>query len=232
MLDLKTARETASRHGWLSLTPPAFQRVVLERTKLRRLKAKEALHYTGDDSIGMYGLAGGCLKVMVSAGEHGPYLVHMMWPGAWLGEGPSITGRPRVVTMTATADCDLLFLPRSSIHEIVQADPAFWPLFVIPLQDHFEVALVAVADAMLPSHLKRLAAALLRLGGLRGGFTVDVSGHIDLDISQEELAVMTNVTRPTAGSGLRKLAEKGLVDVGYARLTLVDVAGLQALLAE
>ncbi|MCY1740966.1 Crp/Fnr family transcriptional regulator [Ensifer sp. SL37] len=137
-----------------------------------------------------------------------------------------------MVTPIATECCDLLFLSRAAIHEIVRIEPRFWSLFLIPQQNLFELAVLAVADTMLPSHLKRLIATLLRLGGARSGPAKDAPGRIDLAFSQEEIAVMTNVTRPTAGRALRRLAANGLIEVGYGRLTLTNIVGLQALLEE
>lgn len=228
MLELKEARRLASEAGWLKDAPPSFQRIVLERTSPRSLKAGETLHYSGDDSIGMYGLLRGRLKVFVSAENHGPYLVHLLRPGDWIGEGPSITGRPRVVTPTASGDCELLFLARTAIHDIVAREPAYWGLFVLPLQGHFELAVGALADLLLRDHTKRIAAAILRLGGRRSG-SAEERSRIEIDVSQEEIAIMANVARTTAGAALRDFATAGLIALAYGKIILLRPAKLRAL---
>ena len=229
MLDLNEARRTATERGWLSLTPPAFQQSVLKRTSLRTLKIGETLHYAGDDSIGIYGILTGRLQVELAGENTDPFLIHVLRPGAWIGEGPSITGRPRVVTLTAATACELLFLPQTAASDIVMQDPASWRFFVIPLQWHFETALGAIGDMVLRDYNKRIVASLLRLGGLRTG-EAPPRGRIEIEVSQEEIAVMTNVARVTAGLVLRKLAKAGLIELGYGQITLLAPARLQTMM--
>ena len=231
MIEPGKVRQRIAGTGWLSLTPPAFQRSVLERAMPRQLKAGETLHFTGDDSTGMYGVLTGRLRVTISGDEHGPYLVHMLRPGSWIGEGPSITGRASVVTPTAAVTSELLFLPLAAINEIVRRDPAHWRFFIIPLQDHFELSVGAVADLVQRDYVKRIAASLLRLGGCRTG-AASRRSKIEIDASQEEIAIMANVARTTAGSVLRDLARKGVIEVGYGRITLLAPARLRAILAD
>jgi CRP-like cAMP-binding protein len=177
----------------------------------------------------MYGVAIGKLRVAISAAEHGPYFVHLFGPGAWIGEGPSITGRPRVVTPTAEEDCRLLFLPQAAIHELVLREPALWRFFVLPLQGHFELAVGALADALLRDPTKRTIAALLRLGGRRIGL-VSAADPVEIPVSQDEIAVMANIARTTASLVLADLAKAGLVKIGYGKLTLLSSPRLRAML--
>ena len=229
MPELTKARLFAAEIGWLKGAPPEFRAAVLERTRLRTLKAGEVLHFSGDDAIGMYGLTQGRLRVGLSAEEHGSYFVHLLRPGDWIGEGPSITRRPRVITPTASCACELLFLPRAGVHEIVSKEPAFWPFFVSPLLGHFELALGIIADLLLRDHRKRIAASLLRLAGCRAG-PVASRGRIEIDASQEDIAIMANVARNTAGLTLREFAAAGLIEVGYGKATLLQPRKLRAML--
>ena len=231
MLDLKGARQAAGEIGWLGLTPPAFRDSVLERTALRAMKAGETLHYVGDDAIGMYGVVAGRLRVNISAEDHGPYLVYLMRPGAWFGEGPSVTGGPRILTPSAAVDTQLLFVPLGGLHEIVLRNPAYWRFFFIPLLEHTEIALGALSDLMLRDHTKRLVASLLRLAGSRTG-QPKPRGKIEIEASQEEIAIMANVARTTANSVLRKLAKDGLIEVGYGQVTLLSASRLRAMIAD
>ncbi|MCG4691362.1 hypothetical protein, partial [Phocaeicola vulgatus] len=74
-----------------------------------------------------------------------------------------------MATLTAACDARLLFLPQRAIHEIVNRQPAHWRFFVVPLQGHLELAVGALADALMRDHTKRTIASLLRLGHVREG---------------------------------------------------------------
>jgi CRP/FNR family transcriptional regulator, cyclic AMP receptor protein len=231
MPELKQARDVAAQTGWLSRTPETFRTRVLERTTLRTLSAGEVLHVAGDDAIRMYGVTAGTLRAGISALGHGPYFVHLFGPGAWIGEGPSIPGRPRIITPTAAGACRLLFLPQSAILEIVRREPDCWRFFALPLQGHIELAVGALADSLLRDPTKRVIAALLRLGGRRTG-PADAGERIDIDASQEEIAVMANLARTTAGLILGELAKAGSIEIGYGKLILVGPAQLRTMIGE
>lgn len=61
-------------------------------------------------------------------------------------------------------------------------------------------------------------ACVARTGGGRGPVT--------LHLSQHALAEMIGVTRKTVNLQLSAFARAGLVEIGYGRLTIRDVAGL------
>lgn len=193
------------------------------------MSAGETLHFAGDDSIGMHCILSGKLRIYLSVEEHGSYFVHLLHPGYWFGEGPSITGLPRVVTPVAFGDCELLFLPQAAILDILSRDPACIRFFVAPLLKHFETSVGIVADLLLRDHKQRIAAVLLRLGGCRTD-ALDVRGRIDIEATQEEIAIMANVVRMTAGSVLRHFAKAGLIEVGYGKVTLLAPSKLRAML--
>lgn len=229
MSDLAEAREVATCLGWLSNMPAAFRDAVLDRSALRNIKTGDVLQIGGDNSIGMYGVTRGMLRASIAMPEHGPYFVHLFRIGDWIGEGPSISGRPRVATLTAACDARLLFLPQRAIHEIVHQQPMHWRSFVVPLQGHLELAVGALADALMRDHTKRLIASLLRLGHVREG-AIGSRGAIEIPATQDDIAVMANVARTTAHAVLQELADAGLIEVGYGKIALVDPRKLRALI--
>lgn len=223
------ARELAEERGWLSQTPPAFRRAVLDRAVLRTFKAGAPIQRAGDEAGGIHGLLSGRVRVFHTSAEQGSLLVHIFHPGAWFGESPTIVGKYRLVGVTAAGPAELLYVSRHGINEMTRADPDSWRLFAQPLVHHLETALGAVSDLMMRDDTKRFVAVLLRLGGCRLA-----SSRPDLPIveaSQEELASMANLARNTVGAILRRLETAGLIRLDYGRVTILQQDRLRAMLA-
>jgi CRP-like cAMP-binding protein len=229
MCEIVTAHEVVLRRGWLSLTPASFQRDVLNRCFLVRFEAGESIYVVGDPPGGMFGLVSGGVSVSIAPGERGPYFAHFAQPGTWMGEAAAITGQPRRVGLSATREAELLHLPLQEIHEIVDRNPEAWRLFALITIGHLDMAIGASDDLMIRDHVKRCVAVLLRLGGCRQASPADRS-PIEVDVSQEEMAVLSNVARTTAGAVLRKLEATGYLEQSYRRIRILAPDALRGML--
>lgn len=229
MPTLPQAHAIVSREGWLSYTPPPFRQTVLDRCKLQALKAGARIYSVGDPPGGMYGLVRGSFAISVAPGERGPYVAHFARPGTWFGEAAAFTEQPRRISLAVTRDSKFLHLPLPAIREIVTADPGAWRFFGLAAIAHNDTAIGAADDLLIRDHVKRSVAVLLRLGGCRYS-TPQGSMSIEIDVSQEDLAVMTNLARTTSGTVLRTLEAAGQVKVSYRRVRILAPDALRAML--
>ncbi len=229
MPTLPQAHAIVSREGWLSFTPPPFRQTVLARCKLEALKAGATIYSVGDPPGGMYGLVRGSFAISVAPGERGPYVAHFARPGTWFGEPAAFTEQPRRISLAVTRDSKFLHLPLPAIREIVTADPGAWRFFGLAAIAHNDTAIGAADDLLIRDHVKRSVAVLLRLGGCRYR-TPQGSMSIEIDVSQEDLAVMTNLARTTSGTVLRTLEAAGQVKVSYRRVRILAPDALRAML--
>ena len=229
MPTLPQAHAIVSREGWLSFTPPPFRQTVLARCKLEALKAGATIYSVGDPPGGMYGLVRGSFAISVAPGERGPYVAHFARPGTWFGEAAAFTEQPRQISLAVTRNSKFLHLPLPAIREIVTADPGAWRFFGLAAIAHNDTAIGAADDLLIRDHVKRSVAVLLRLGGCRYS-TPQGSMSIEIDVSQEDLAVMTNLARTTSGTVLRTLEAAGQVKVSYRRVRILAPDALRAML--
>jgi CRP/FNR family transcriptional regulator, cyclic AMP receptor protein len=224
-------REIVLRQGWLSQTPPWFQSGVLDRCQLRHFKTGESIYSIGDPPGGMFGLVAGGLNLLIAPNERGPYFTHVARPGAWFGEAAAFTGQPRRVGLTAARDSELLHLPLHAIREIVENNPVAWRYFALVTIGHLDLAIGAHDDLMIRDHVKRCVAVLLRLGGCRLSSPPN-SLPIEIDLSQEDIAFMSNLSRTTAGAVLRKLEAMGHLEQSYRRIRILAPDALRAMLRD
>jgi CRP/FNR family transcriptional regulator, cyclic AMP receptor protein len=229
MPELPEAHEIVSRDGWLSRTPPTFQRIVLDRSQLQTFETGAPVYALGDPPGGMYGLVSGGLGITIAPNEIGPYFAHFARPGTWFGEAAALTGQPRRIGLMATRETQLLHLPLHAILDIVAKDPSAWRMFALVTIGHLDVAIGACDDLMIRDHRKRFLAVLLRLAGSRLT-TPHGATPIDVDVSQEDLAVLANIARTTAGALLRQLEADGHVELSYRRIRISDPSALREML--
>ncbi len=223
------ADDIVSRQGWLSFVPPPFRRIVLDRCKLQEFEAGATIYSVGDPPGGMYGLVRGNLAISIAPGERGPFIAHFAQPGTWFGEAAAFTEQPRRIGLAVARDTEVLHLSLPAIREIVTADPGAWRFFGLASILHIDVAIGAADDLLIRDHFKRGVAVLLRLGGCRYR-TPEGSQPIEVDVSQEDFATMTNLARTTAGTVLRKLEADGRVEVSYRRVRILAPDELRAML--
>ena len=229
MPTLPEAHAIVSREGWLGYVPPPFRKTVLDHCKLQALEAGATIYSVGDPSGGMYGLVRGNLALSIAPGERGPYVAHFIRPGTWFGEVAALLEQPRRVGLAATRDSKVLHLPQRAIREIMMADPGAWKFFFLATVAHYDVAIGAADDLMIRDHVKRSIAVLLRLGGCRQRTPTGMAS-IEVDVSQEDFAAMTNQARNTAGTVLRRLEADGPIEVSYRRVRILAPDTLRTML--
>ena len=94
---------------------------------------------------------------------------------------------------------------------------------------HNDVAIGGADDLLIRDHVKRSVAVLLRLGGCRYR-TPEGAAPIEVDVSQEDFAAMSNVARTTAGTVLRKFEAEGFVAVSYRCVRILAPDALRVVL--
>ncbi len=83
------------------------------------------------------------------------------------------------------------------------------------------------ADLLIRDSERRCAATLLRLSGRRFAGARD-RRPAESAITQVELAGAANLSRNTVGAIMKRLASRGLIEVGYRGVTVLKPAALRA----
>jgi CRP/FNR family transcriptional regulator, cyclic AMP receptor protein len=222
----RTAPATALRKaGWLSRTPAEFQRAVLERGRVRRLGRNGVVYSVGDPvegrASGLWGVVSGGIALEIAPGERGPTFAHFARPGFWFGASAVLTRHARMMTAVATRPTTLVTLTTAQFEQIAAQMPLAWRWLGLLAVEHLRLSLTAMDDLMIRNPTDRAVAVLLRLAGHRGGFP-DCKPTCEVDVSQEGLAVMANLSRSTVGVILRSLEKVGLLEVRYRLIRLLD----------
>jgi len=89
------------------------------------------------------------------------------------------------------------------------------------------MAYEALAGQALQTTRERAARRLVMLS--HGDITQSASGRMHIATSQDNLAMMLGVSRPTLSKELQSLAREGAIALRYGRIEIVDMQRLRAI---
>jgi CRP/FNR family transcriptional regulator, cyclic AMP receptor protein len=228
---LKSAKTEIMRNkGWLSHTPKRFQNEILARSSFCEFKAGHQIYNVGDPPGGMYGLIDGGLAIAVANGERVFDFAHFASAGSWFGEASAFTDMPRRVGLRCTRQSSLLHLSQVEIKAVTHENPESWRWLALIALGHLDTAVGAAEDLMNRDPKRRCLGTLLRLAGLRHQGSTDEYARID--VSQNQLADMANLSRNAVGSILREAEILGAIKLGYKSIEILHPEALRSSLRE
>jgi CRP-like cAMP-binding protein len=213
--------------GWLSETPAEFRKRFLSAARWRHVDAGWTVTLGGEEQDAIIGLASGTVAVTSALGRAGTPVTHMAHAVFWMGYGPLLLERPRVVTVEARTDLWIAVMPKAQILPLLDETTLWWRCFMRLLGEYGDTSAMIASDLLIRESDQRLAATILRFAGLRapGSHTTE---EVRLPVTQAELADAANLSRNAAGTILRVFAAKGYIETDYGAIVVLDCAGLQS----
>ena len=222
------AKDYLGRVGWLSRTPDEFRLNLLGRCRFLKVGEGELVYGLDDPPGGIYGVASGSVAITMAPQERGPYFAHLMGVGSWFGLAAAMHKQSRIVGMKATRPSKLLLLPMAEFDALVTENPGAWRYFTAMALMNASIATNAADDLLIRDASRRCIATLLRLAGLRNGSSL-TPPLSEVDITQEELAYLSNLSRNAAGLLLRDLQKRGYIELAYKSIRILNAGALQEL---
>ena len=212
-------------HGWLAETPESFRTAVLSRCIVKRFERGETLYRAGDEPGGLYGLIDGGFGVIVAPGDRTPFLGILARMGFWIGEASVITRGPRAIGIVALRDSVAAYLPLAQWDAVLRIEPEAWR-WMAQLALRNELFALRVIDALrMRTSPQRLAAILCLIAG-QGRPGAGGGETLSLEVSQEDLATMANLSRSSVGRILDGFEAEGLIERRYRGVSVLDLERL------
>ncbi|WP_333835113.1 Crp/Fnr family transcriptional regulator [Rubrimonas sp.] len=218
--ELTAALGTLARAGWFSDRSERTRALIGTEARLRRFRPGEALYHVGDAPNGLYGLVEGALRISVPRDDGEDYVIHRADPGFWIGDAAQFSDDARLVTLIAVAHTTVVHIPAEALERLVDAEPRLYRDFYALTHWNLRTALRLFVNTLVPESDLRVALRLLHQDELAGQTERGVA------LAQAEFADLVGLSLPTLQRALRRLAEAGLVELGYGRIRILDRAGL------
>lgn len=212
------AEHIVCQRGWLSKTPEAFRKRLLQHAQLVKFDAGQLIFQPGDPAGGIYGMVAGTVIVSTAPPDAKPRLIHLALPGGWTGEDSFLTGQPRRIELVAQSETWAMHVPLETMEQMAQADPENIRAFGVISVMASDSLLRIVHDLQKKSVSARIASVLHRMY-----WTTDVP----VCVSQENLSIIANTSRKQANSIVQQFAAAGWVEIRYRAITVTNPSALR-----
>jgi len=212
--------EFLRRGRWFASLPAALQALIVERSITRSYRKGARVIGEGAPPRGLFALLEGRVHIVRGIGDSDEVLIHVGEPGFWFGEHGTLSGQAAIASILTTTNVRALLLPMAEFQRIVTDEPRYYACFSTLLIERYATvfryaseARAVAAEEWLWTRLKDLAAIRRNDAQLRGA--------IEITVSQAELATMVGVSRQTLCMLLRRLEDRGVVEVSYKKIRVL-----------
>ncbi len=214
--------------GWLGGLPEDKRTAVLDALQFRQLEPGETVYAQGDEPRGIFGVASGVVHTIGLSIDGQPSLLSVMREGEWTGFLGVLDGKPTPFMTVAAGPVGIAFLPIAEARAIFGADKESLSLLAAPLIRILRFAFNYLIETNNRSPSRMVAQRLLDLSRcvyLEGA----VPGSVVDRVNQDDVAAATYLARPTVNRVLKTMAAKGMIEAGYGRIAILDVAAVDAM---
>lgn len=218
-----------SDNPWFRSLPPVQARALLDAAQPMRLGAGKVLYRQGDtlgpSTPSFFGLASGVMKLSILNSDGKEGILTVIEPGNWIGEVALLDNtQRRAHNAIAIDECELAAVSAKAF-EALMHDTGFARAVAKLVAGRLRLAYEALAGQTLQSMRERVARRLVLLA--HGDITQATRSRLHISTSQDNLAMMLGVSRPTLSKELQALARTSLIALRYGQIEILDMEGLR-----
>ena len=210
---------------WFSRLAPDDAQALLAAATPLKLGRGEMLFQQGEAADqphgAFFGVESGSLRFSSfhAAGSEG--ILAVIEPGNWIGEVALLEEQPRAQTAIAQEDSQVRAVSAAAFHALMER-PSFAKAVARLLAGRLRLAMSFIGESALPSTRERVARRLLVLA--HGDTSLSTTTRNTITASQDMLAMMLGISRPTLNKELRALEQAGAISLHYGRIEIRDAA--------
>lgn len=211
--------------GWFKSLPDALQTELLDAAVVLYLKSGQVLFAQGDSVQGLYSVVSGVISIARQREDGKEALLTLMESPTWFGEITLFDRMDRTHNAVAVSDAVLIHITGEKLDRILKSEPRYWQNFGQLLTGKMRMMMNQAEDLALRTTAQRLAKRLVF-------FAESFDSHHDrsrrvIQIQQEQLALMLNITRQTTNQMLKDLERQALIKLVYGAIEIIDLEGLR-----
>lgn len=144
--------------------------------------------------------------------------------GAWFGEGSLLKNEPRRYDVVAVRESRVALMPRTTFTALLDRSIAFNRFLLHQLNERLGQFIGQVEYDRLLNVEARVARCL---ASMFNPYLYPATQR-ELEISQEEIGYLSDLSRQRVNLALKELERAGLIRVEYGRVVVLDLAGLRS----
>ena len=190
----------------------------------RRFRRGEVIFHQGDVGDTLEIVASGSVKIVLASEGGEEAILATVQPSQTFGELALLDGAPRSASAIALEPSETWQLPRSTLRDLMDDDPALRDALFASLATVLRRITGQVEELHFLDLAGRLATRLGRLARAQDPEAQQVT--LDWHLTQSDLAAMIGGTRQSVNRLLNDLVDEGLVRVDKDSLVILDVDAL------
>lgn len=201
---------------------PGDAHKMLEKILIEReFKRGENIFSEGSDPTGFYIMIKGRVKVYKLSADGKEQILHIVGPKELLGAVSAFAGSPYPAYADAMEKTRAFYFPRKDFLSLIRKEPLVVMNMMANLSMRLQHFTRMIEDLSLKEVPGRLAAYLLYLCEKSA-----CSEIVEIDVSKGQLASLLGTIPETLSRILRKMSEKGILEVNGRKIRLLDKKGL------
>lgn len=177
----------------------------------------------GSPSIHWLGVINGMLKVDTVSVDGRSTTFAGVPSGAWFGEGAVLKGEARPYAVVAIRDSAVAFLPRATFQWLIDNSAPFSRWVIDQLNARLGHYVALIETLRFQEAAGRVAYCLAEMFNPQ----LFPTTHARLELSQEEVARLSGLSRQNVNRALHELESEGLVRTRYGVIEVVDLHRLK-----
>jgi len=218
-----SAADLLQNSAWFPLLDEIAQHRVAEDLREVDVAAGSALCHRGDLPLHWHGAIEGLLKWTVTSDNGRSVTLGGLSAGSWFGEGTLLRGAPRTADIIALRPSRVALLPLETFEWLHATQRAFDHYLLRQINERMHWFLGNFTAHHLLDTDSQVARALAGL--FHPWLHPCTDPH--LQVSQEEIANLSGVSRQRCNAALKVLQAQGILQIEYGGITVVDLAALR-----
>lgn len=194
----------------------------------RRFAQGELLFQEGDVCKGLHIIASGKLRIFKSSASGREQVLALEGPGGSVAELPVFDGGTYPASVSAVEDAEILFISRDDFRRFCLEHPEVSLKLLAVVGARLRRLVGIIEELSFATIRQRLVSALVRLA--QTGTRTDRGVEFQLPGTHQDLAHELGTVRELISRNLMRLQAEGLIQVEARSITVLDPAGLAAIL--
>jgi CRP/FNR family cyclic AMP-dependent transcriptional regulator len=218
-----TVADLLKNSAWFPLLDESAQRRVLDDLREVEVAQGSALCRRGDVPLHWYGAVEGLLKWTVTSDNGRSVTLGGLSAGSWFGEGTLLRGVPRTADIIALRPSRVALLPVDTFEWLHATQRSFDHFLLRQINERMHWFLGNFTAHHLLDTDSQVARAL---AGLFHPW-LHPGSDPHLQVSQEEIANLSGVSRQRCNAALKRLEAGGVLQIEYGGITVVNLQELR-----
>ena len=194
--------------------------------RYQTIKKGEILFRKGDEGTALYLIKSGRIRIVLKVRLEDEMTLAVLSDGDFFGEMSLLDGLPRSSDASAHEDTELYVLNRTDFIRFLMHSEHAMKAILYTLSTRLRKTDDLLGETAFLNISSRLAKRLVELAETRGIHQAG-SMHVELTLTQKELASLVGVSRESINKELKRWRARNLVATSRNRLIITDLAAIR-----